>query len=222
MSWRVGVIAASVGLGALSACTAPGNGDADAATDASNDLVSDGYIAEAGTDDSGGPVMGPVDMHCGADGSIGHAVDPLACFPGAPDGGYLDGSFPDDAGGPVHLGVTMYGASGDDDDCKYHIVWLAPPPDRRTPVTFDVTITSRVDGSPVLGANPRAEAFLNDSHQAPLSAQMTQDVGSGIYEVGPVWFNASGDWTVRFHLFEQCVDGPTSPRAHAAFYVHIP
>lgn len=33
---------------------------------------------------------------------------------------------------------------------------------------------------------------------------------------------SAGQWTVRFHFFDVCIDGPTSPHSHAAFYVNVP
>ena len=48
------------------------------------------------------------------------------------------------------------------------------------------------------------------------------ETSPGTYTYGPIRFDASGKWTVRFHLYEDCVDGDTSPHGHAAFFVTVP
>ena len=38
-----------------------------------------------------------------------------------------------------------------------------------------------------------------------------------------ITFDMPGDWTVRFHFFENCDDAPAdSPHGHAAFLVYVP
>jgi hypothetical protein len=45
----------------------------------------------------------------------------------------------------------------------------------------------------------------------------------GTYVTSPVTFDAPGEWTIRFHFFEQCADVlPSSPHGHAAFFVNVP
>ncbi len=39
---------------------------------------------------------------------------------------------------------------------------------------------------------------------------------------GAIRFDRAGYWTVRFHVFDACVDGPLSPHSHVAFYVNAP
>jgi hypothetical protein len=40
---------------------------------------------------------------------------------------------------------------------------------------------------------------------------------------GPVIFDAPGDWTLRFHLHEECDDTlDDSPHGHAAFHITVP
>ena len=40
---------------------------------------------------------------------------------------------------------------------------------------------------------------------------------------GPVQFDAPGQWTVRFHLHDNCSDEPAdSPHGHAAFFIGVP
>ena len=44
----------------------------------------------------------------------------------------------------------------------------------------------------------------------------------GIYQ-GTVVFNGPGEWTVRFHIHEECADLlPDSPHGHAAFHIDVP
>jgi 5-hydroxyisourate hydrolase-like protein (transthyretin family) len=89
--------------------------------------------------------------------------------------------------------------------------------------TFTVTATQKAAGTPATGANVDLEVFLNDTHPAPNSGQHTTENGNGNYTIGPVRFDAAGQWTIRFHLHEECADeAPDSPHGHAAFYLHVP
>jgi 5-hydroxyisourate hydrolase-like protein (transthyretin family) len=89
--------------------------------------------------------------------------------------------------------------------------------------TFTVTATQKAAGTPATGANVDLEVFLNDTHPAPNSGQHTTENGNGTYTIGPVRFDAAGQWTIRFHLHEECADeAPDSPHGHAAFYLHVP
>jgi len=158
---------------------------------------------------AGGPVTGALDTHC-----QGMATTVGACMMG--------GGEPD--GGPVvsDYGDTLFNAEGDDDDCKYHVVWTSTPVRENTGVTFNVTLTKLADGSAATGAGVRAEVFLNDTHPAAPPPQASESSG-GKYKLGPVTFDAPGDWTVRFHFYENCDDAPAdSPHGHAAFFVHVP
>lgn len=124
--------------------------------------------------------------------------------------------------GKGDYGDTMYNQSGADDDCKYDVTWTASPVYRDTDLTFTVTLKTRAGGVPVLGAGPYSEAFLGASHAAPNAGATTREKGSGAYELGPIRFDRAGKWTVRFHVFDGCIDGPDSPHGHAAFYVNVP
>ncbi|HXU02701.1 MAG TPA: hypothetical protein VN903_17170 [Polyangia bacterium] len=166
---------------------------------------------------TGGPVMGALDMHCAATGPtiIGE------CMTGTAP---VDAAAPDpDGGAPTSdYGDTLYNAEGDDDDCKYHVKWTATPIREKTAVTFTVTLTKLADMTPATGAGINAEVFLNATHPAVPPPQATESAG-GKYTVGPIKFDASGNWTVRFHFFEDCNDAPEdSPHGHAAFFVHVP
>jgi hypothetical protein len=175
---------------------------------------------------AGGAVTGAQDDHCGA---TKNPTSQASCQPaadaGAGDSGDAGHSHADDAGEPdggaSEYGATMFNQSGAEDDCKYDISWTASPVYRDTDVTFTVTVKARVDGAPVTGAEPDVEAFLDATHPAPSSGSSTEK-GGGVYTIGPVRFDKAGRWTVRFHFFDRCVDGPTSPHGHAAFFVNVP
>jgi hypothetical protein len=160
----------------------------------------------------GGPVTGAADTHCGA------KVQPTSqasCYPDAGAG--------DDGGASNPYGPTLFGTEGDDDDCKYHVTWSVSAVCENSDVTFTVTATKKTDGAPLTGAAPRAEVYLNDKHPAPSTAQKPNEVAPGKYTVGPIRFDAPGQWTVRFHFFELCDDTvDNSPHGHAAFFVSVP
>lgn len=211
-----------VGLGTFAlflvgGCTNNTNTDGAVAHDMSAPLV-DMSKGDAGP--GGGPVSGAQDTHCDAMGDMGAIVqstDPSSCFPdmfGAPqDGGDMTPDY----------GDTMYNSSGKDDDCKYRVSFTVTPIFENTPTTFTVVAKSNVDGSAVTGAKIRAEIYLSDTHPAPNSGVMTVENPPGTYTIAPVLFDASGTWTVRFHLFEDCADlFPTSQHGHAAFFLNVP
>ncbi len=159
----------------------------------------------------GGAVMGAADAHCVS----AQVTNEASCHP-APDAGTAgDGGIPG-------FGATLFNAEGDDDDCKYHVKWTASDVCESTDVTFHLTLTKKADGTAATGAMPMAEVFLSDTHPAPNSDAMAMEGSNGAYDVGPIRFDASGRWTVRFHFYGDCDDGPTSPHGHAAFFVDVP
>ncbi len=185
--------------------------------------------------------MGAMDNHCTDvdGGAIVQETSQASCMPvfdsgtpvdagtsdaGASDAGSVADSGVVDAGPPPgEYGPTLYNQEGDDDDCKYHVKWTSTPIYEDYNVTFSATVTSRVDGSAVKGANTIVEVYLNDTHPAPNTNPVTTDNGDGSYSIGPIQFDASGQWTVRFHIFEQCDDTlDDSPHGHAAFYINVP
>jgi hypothetical protein len=148
----------------------------------------------------------------------------MANMPGM-DGGMGDMDAMDMTADTMNMnpyGDTMYNAEGDDDDCKYHVAWTATPICQAVNTTFSVRLTAKVDGTGVTGANPRLEVFLNDVHPGPNTTQAPHEGSPGDYTIGPVRFDASGQWTIRFHFFETCTDAPDSPHGHAAFYLNVP
>ncbi len=149
-------------------------------------------------------------------------------------------------------GATMFagidggsGAAGegDDDDCKYHVSWTSTPICQSTTlgVTFTVTVTNLTTGQPVtdIPANEGIlpEAFIpislvaacdNMSNHisptmfAPGSGLLQTSPTSGVY-VGSIIFDQPGEWTVRFHIHEECADVlDDSPHGHAAFHINVP
>jgi hypothetical protein len=160
----------------------------------------------------GGPVTDASDQHCMPNGTL--AAQPVGMCMAA--GGEDGGTAPD-------YGETLYGSDGYDDDCKYHVSFESTPIRKDASVTFTVTVDQLDPAKPALGADLFAEVYLTPVHPAPNSGQKTTEVGGGVYKVGPIVFNASGIWTVRFHMYEMCSDVNTdSPHGHAAFFIQVP
>jgi hypothetical protein len=203
-------------LFSTAAVTTVGCGD-DTSTGGGVDMSagSDGSASSCTSSNGGGPVAGAADRHCYDDGG-GHFVtyDPAQCSVDAGN----DGS-----GGASDFGDTMYGTSGNDDDCKYAVSYSVAPICENDGVSFTVTLKDAVTLAPVTYAGTvRIEAFLTDTHPANTSATTSTLTAPGVYKIGPVAFDAAGTWTVRFHFFEDCTDSPTSPHGHAAFFVKVP
>ncbi|MEO7111476.1 MAG: hypothetical protein ABI183_13640 [Polyangiaceae bacterium] len=188
----------------------------------------------------GAATPGNADTHC--KGATPQSVDPASC--GVNDAGLSGGGTePDDAGDDdagaeedCEYGTTMFGNAGDDDDCKYHVVWSATPICEGVPgVTFTATITNLTDNSPVTGVpdglimevfqptDSNASCDDMSTHPSPEADNLIESpAGSGTYK-GRVVFDASGQWTVRFHIHEECADVlDDSPHGHAAFRVTVP
>jgi hypothetical protein len=162
--------------------------------------------------------MGATDTHC--QGTAAQPTNQASCHPVLD----MSGPPPDMAGSSDNpYGDTLYNSEGNDDDCKYHVKFTVTPVRKSSQVTFTVTATNLVTMQPVTGANVTPEVFLSDTHPAPNSGSSTSESPPGTYTVGPVLFDASGMWTVRFHFFESCTDALNdSPHAHAAFYINVP
>jgi hypothetical protein len=176
---------------------------------------------------TGGAVAGAADTHCTTPTPTAQATNASSCQPpptgdAGPSEVGADAGM-DDAMDMPEFGATEYGTEGDDDDCKYHVKWTSTAVRQGQDVTFTVTITNKTDGKATTGAAPDAEVFLSSTHPAPNSGQKASEPTPGTYAVGPIRFDASGRWTVRFHLFETCSDRlEDSPHGHAAFYVDVP
>ncbi|MEA2749814.1 MAG: hypothetical protein QOI41_3957 [Myxococcales bacterium] len=170
-------------------------------------------------------VTGAADTHCA--GKLTE-VSQAACHatPAAEDAGTADdaGHTDTDSGAPaaVDYGPTQNGSEGEDDDCKYHVKWQSTAVTQNSDVTFQIVATVRKDNSALAGAEPFAEIFLNETHPAPNTKVVTTETSPGTYTIGPVRFDASGNWNVRFHFNDQCTDSEESPHGHAAFFVKVP
>jgi len=178
-------------------------------------LAACGGDGGASCDPAGGPVSGAGDSHCTAAAT----TSPAACHPDIPDAGPTD----PDAGVDEGYGDTMFGTEGDSDDCKYHISWTSTTICENGDITFTVTATNKTDDSALTGASPYIEAYLSDVHPAPNTDSTSSEKSGGVYEIGPMRFDAPGQWTVRFHFRADCEDADEeSPHDHGAFFVDVP
>jgi hypothetical protein len=195
----------------------------------------------------GGAVLGPADDHC--TGQPDGIADPAACTtPASSDssgdaGGAAGDTAPSaDAGAPdcnlkhdAAYGDTLYNSSGDDDDCKYQVSWTSTAVRKGESVTFTVTATSKATGAPLeaLASQPAGSTALSrlelyipcqPMHVAPIGdfQPTIKETAPGVYTAGPIVFDESGRWVVRFHFYEQCIDQDNSPHGHAAFFVDVP
>jgi hypothetical protein len=169
---------------------------------------------------SGGPVEdGTTDTHC-IDAS-GDAINQVIgkCVTEVGEGGA--------AGAPADESYVVHtGHVAQDDDCKYNISFTVGCVKVNTPVTFAVTIDKRVAGGPATGDVPNSpEVYLESdpSHISPSNNINAPEGPPGTYKIGPILFDVSGRWVIRFHFFEECSDLPAdSPHGHVAFYVDVP
>lgn len=180
-----------------------------------------------GSDDSGakcptvsGPVSGEEDAHCSESDGTPVTQEIGACM--------ADGEGDLGAGGassdePFEV---RYGQQAYDDDCKYLVKFENSCVVKGQPVTFKVTLTRKSDGKPATGATPDSpEIYLSSdsSHISPSNQIKAPESPGGVYAIGPIVFDQSGRWVVRFHFFETCSDIPEdSPHAHVAFYIDVP
>ncbi len=163
-------------------------------------------------------------MHCA--GMTPQVVNESSCHVTdagpPPDAGPVDASTDGDVDtGPVSdFGATMYNSSGDDDDCKYHVVWSITPTHVNQPATITVTVTNLTDGTPVTGYTPHVEYF--DSTQDTETDTATATSTPGQFTIEPISFNTVETWQIRFHIHEECADVlDDSPHGHAAFYLTV-
>ena len=137
-----------------------------------------------------------------------------------------DGGASDDGGGEPAPEIH-FNAESDDDDCKYHVKFTATPVAVNQKVTFNVTVTRLAENAPATNADVVIESYVadNDLHVIPNSGQKATETppNSGKYVVGPVRFDMSGRWVVRFHFYETCDDiFEDSPHGHVGFYYDVP
>ena len=202
---------------------------------------SDDSSASPATGPVGGPVASFTDAHC--DGQPVGTIDPAACKTPTPDtgagGAAADGTAGAAAGAAncdqthdAEYGDTLSNSEGDDDDCKYHAAWTSTPIRLNENVTFTLSATNKETSAPL---EPLADGVLpltrldvyepcdpNRRGPAQNFSPKIATTAPGVFTVGPIKFDQPGRWVVRFHLYEQCVDGDTSPHGHIAFFVDVP
>jgi hypothetical protein len=167
-----------------------------------------------------GPVSGPADTHC--QGPTGPIVQDIGmCVTGAEAA-----ASEEDAEEEEETFAVFYGSEADDDDCKYHMQFQSSCAALNQPVTFKLKLTRKSDGAPAAGAAPRnLEVYMADDaqHISPSNDIEATESAGGNYKIGPVVFDRSGRWVVRFHVFDTCSDVPDdAPHGHAAFYFDVP
>lgn len=167
----------------------------------------------------GAPTAGASDTHCGAGDFV--VAQEASCHVTG-----LDGGIP-----PCEYGETRFGLEADDDECKYHFAWSSTPIcEGPGGVRFTVVATNS-DGTPLIAARMRAETFVTDGapgcddttrHPGPNSFMPLREGPPGTY-VGVLVFDTPGQWTVRFHVRDECADVPSdTPHGHAAFRLTVP
>jgi hypothetical protein len=198
-----------------------------------------------------GEVIGVPDSHCAApDGTLTiqtigvcDVIDPArvpssqaTCSvsfnadAGTSTGTPVDAATDPDAGTPTSdYGPTMYGSAGNDDDCKYYVSWISTPIQEHVNTYFTVTALRLQDMKPATCAGMIPDVSLDpvdggfSTHGIPAPSTPSPEIAPGVYNVGPIPFDAPGTWTVRFHLYEECGDDTEdSPHGHAAFFVNVP
>ena len=175
---------------------------------------------------SGGPVEdGAVDMHCIDDAGKAVTQEVGKCVSesdtGAPGAAGAGGAGSEEEESEVHTT-----SSAQDDDCKYDVTFSVDCLELDRPATFTVKVTERAGGAPMTGDDPDSpEVYLasNPSHISPSNKINAPEGPPGTYKIGPIVFDESGRWVVRFHFNEECSDTPEdSPHGHVAFYVDVP
>ena len=166
------------------------------------------------------------DNHCSGVTPI--LVSQTSChvLPDAAPPGGEDGGASNDGGEPTP--EIHYNAESDDDDCKYHVKFTATPVAVNQKVTFNVTVTRLAENNAAAtNADVVIESYVadNDLHVIPNSGQKATETpaNSGTYVVGPIRFDQSGRWVVRFHFYQACDDiFEDSPHGHVGFYYDVP
>lgn len=194
-----------------------------------DDDAMDGQAGATMCTSAGGPVEdGATDLHC-----TDSAGEPIVQSVGACQTDVGDGTAgAAGAGGTAGAGAddeeftVLTSHQGADDDCKYDVSFTNTCVELNRPVTFTLKLTTRATGKPATGARPYfPEIYLAEdpSHISPSFEIKAPEKPSGSYAIGPIVFDRSGRWVVRFHFYETCSDvPPDSPHAHVAFYIDVP
>jgi hypothetical protein len=166
-----------------------------------------------------GAVAGENENHCIEDGVVIKNVIG-ECSTGGEEGDE------EEEEGEEEEHAILYGREADDDECKYHVRFENTCVAVGEPVTFTLSLTRLFDNAPGTGTVPsNPEIYLaNDvTHITPSSNITATEGPAGTYEIGPVIFDRSGRWVVRFHYFDNCSELPEdSPHSHVAFYIDVP
>jgi hypothetical protein len=183
----------------------------------SDDDPSGSAMQPGSCEGGGGPVMSTMpDDHCKDSSGMDITQEVGMCVSSADE---------DAVAGDEEEYGTYFGSEGNDDDCKYRVSFTHTCIKLNEPVTFSLQLTHKSDGTVATGANPsHPEIFLADSsHPSPSNRISAPEGPDGTYQIGPIVFDRSGRWVVRFHFFEGCSDIPKdSPHGHASFYIDVP
>ncbi|HTV24617.1 MAG TPA: hypothetical protein VMG12_38260 [Polyangiaceae bacterium] len=208
------------GLGLLAAAAALGLACSDDSDDTPGECIGgDGAVASTGADD-----------HCvGDDGmDIVQAIGMCATGAAPEDEEHEEGEEGEEhEHDEEEMHAILTGREADDDDCKYHVRFENTCVAVNQPVTFTLSLTRKFDGRPGTGTVPEnPEVYLESdlTHISPSLGSIRASEGpDGTYEIGPILFDQSGRWVIRFHYFENCSDLPVdSPHGHVAFYIDVP
>lgn len=157
------------------------------------------------------------DAHC-LDGAGADIIQPIgACATGAAVAA-------DHEHAAEEFGV-FYGRAASDDACKYDVSFTNTCITLNQPVTFTVSLNRKGGGAPASGAAPaNPEIYMaEEAHVSPSNDITAPERSAGVYDIGPIVFDRSGRWVVRFHFFEACSDLlEDSPHGHVAFYIDVP
>ena len=160
-----------------------------------------GRIDDAGSPEAdNGAEPDPEDGACG--GPVVPAVSDVHCS--SPDGGRGYDV-------PPHTG-----ADADDDDCTLHVSIEVPCIHRNEATGLTIHVTEIGTTTPASGAMPLVDAVIGN-HPIPNIKPVSTEM-DGVYEVGPFFFDRSGQWTVTLHLYEAV----PARHAHVSFYVEVP
>jgi len=184
-----------------------------------------GAACSSDDDDKTSTTMEPGTCEGGGGPVTSTAADEDHCASGAQEVGMCVTSADDDAAAADEEHETNYGSEAPDDDCKYRVSFTNTCIRLNEPVTLTLKLDTLSDGKPASGAKPAyPEIFMEEgNHPSPSNRLTAVESPPGTYEIGPIVFDRSGRWVVRFHFFEDCSDVPEdSPHGHAAFYIDVP
>jgi hypothetical protein len=170
-----------------------------------------------------GAVAGTNDNHCIDDNGTQIANTIGVCATGA---GEEEEEEEHEEGEEEEEHSILFGRAADDDNCKYHVRFENTCVALNEPVTFTLSLTRLFDDTAGSGTVPsNLEIFMADdvTHISPSNNITATEGPQGTYRIGPVVFDSSGRWVIRFHYFDNCSElPPDSPHSHVAFYIDVP